>query len=137
MVTSVSTVMNHVVYSKYFDTYFIGAISATTHDQNACHNTNVILTCPQYSGNKPGKLSWRFYNKTASTWTQIATIRHGISKISTSNTALDGRLTIHSNGSLEITSLKPDDETQYQCIVKQGPRKLHVIKLNVTCGKLK
>lgn len=56
-------------------------------------------------------------------------------KVTAANTALDGRLTLHPSGALEISSLKPDDETQYQCIVKQGPRKLHRVMLNVTCGK--
>jgi len=44
------------------------------------------------------------------------------------------RLVLHSNGSLEIKSLKPDDAKRYMCTVSQrGKRDKHVIELSVKC----
>lgn len=133
--TFLSSVLNSVlIHLLIYD--FPGAVSAvTTHNQNGCHNSDVILACPQYTKNKPGTLEWRFKDKTTGRWSQVASIRNSQTKLSATNTALDGRSAIHPNGSLEIHSLRPDDETMYQCIVKQGSRKLHVINLNVSCGK--
>ncbi|XP_031554242.1 uncharacterized protein LOC116291240 [Actinia tenebrosa] len=114
-----------------------GAVSTvTTHNQNGCHNSDVILTCPQYALGQPGNLVWRFKDKTTGVWSRVASIRNGQTTLNSANTALDGRSAIHPNGSLEIHSLRPDDETMYQCIVRQGSRKLHVINLNVSCGKV-
>ncbi|KAK3742973.1 hypothetical protein QZH41_008390, partial [Actinostola sp. cb2023] len=47
-------------------------------------------------------------------------------------------MTLHPNGSLEITSLKAHDETHYQCLVRApGRRDSHLIDLSVACdGKI-
>ncbi|XP_031554141.1 uncharacterized protein LOC116291158 [Actinia tenebrosa] len=112
------------------------SLSATSHNQNGCYNTDVILACPHYTQNKPGTLIWRFKDKTTGVWSKVASIRNGQTKLNSANTALDGRSAIHPNGSLEIHSLHPDDASKYMCIVKQDGRKLHVVKLSVACGKV-
>ncbi|XP_031554240.1 uncharacterized protein LOC116291237 isoform X4 [Actinia tenebrosa] len=112
------------------------SLSATSHNQNGCYNTDVILACPHYTQNKPGTLIWRFKDKTTGAWSKVAIIRNGQTKLNSANTALDGRSAIHPNGSLEIHSLHPDDASKYMCIVKQDGRKLHVVKLSVACGKV-
>jgi imidazoleglycerol phosphate dehydratase HisB len=74
-------------------------------------------------------------DKSTNLQTLLARIFDGNRNVYSASSHYKNRLTIHRNGSLEITSLHPDDETQYKCLVKQGGRKLHVVKLNVTCGK--
>ncbi|XP_031554251.1 uncharacterized protein LOC116291245 [Actinia tenebrosa] len=111
----------------------VSAVSSST--QSGCYNSQVTLTCPHYTQNRAGNLKWRFYNKATSKWSLVASITGiGNMRVNSANTPLDGRLTIHPSGSLEIATLKPDDETEFMCIVTQGPRKLHRVFLNVTCG---
>lgn len=127
---------NIVELEYHFLLLFVsGSLCVKPHHQNGCYKSDVILACPHYTQNKPGQLDWRFKDKTTGRWSKVASIKHGQTRLTATNTALAGRSAIHPNGSLEIHSLRPDDETQYMCIVKQGGRKLHVVKLSVACGK--
>jgi hypothetical protein len=115
-------------------------LSTIDHKQNGCYNSSVLLKCPLYKEHKLGlplmDMKWRFDDKSTDKWIRLASITRGKPRLFPVKTNLHGRFTVHSNGSLEITSLHPEDETLYQCIVmERGDRVAHLIELSVTCGK--
>ena len=69
------------------------------------------------------------------TWRKLVAIKEAVPKLYlAAQTSFDDRLTINTNGSLEIASLKPEDETEYRCKVKQeGNMDFHLIQLRVAC----
>lgn len=83
-------------------------------------------------------LKWRYRDLSTGRWPKIAIVKRGKAiRHFSLNSNLDGRFIVHLNGSLEIRSLHPDDETLYQCIVMQGgDREAHLIELSVACGKI-
>lgn len=120
--------------------FFVGVLSSpsfTRRQQSGCHNTNVLLDCNYFASiNSPKKtdLRWSVKDNESNRWTTIAVIRRGNRKLP-SNSNFDDRLTLHTNGSLEIKSLKPEDAGHYKCNVNQHrQRDTHVIELSVTCN---
>lgn len=107
----------------------------TEHKQSACHNSNVFLDCKPYTNmGSAADLRWCVTDSTTRRCKRIAMIRNGNRKIF-KNPNIDDRITLHTNGSLEIKTLKPQDATLYQCKVSQtGQRDTHIIELSVKCN---
>jgi hypothetical protein len=114
--------------------FVTGAIATNgVTNKTGCHNNDVMLNCPSFVEGKFSSLHWKVRDISGG-WEKVARIqKNGNRKLY--NTALAGRLTIHSNGSLEITSLKPDDETKYLCRVDVEAKNIdvHIIELSVRC----
>ncbi|KAK3729593.1 hypothetical protein QZH41_016160, partial [Actinostola sp. cb2023] len=113
----------------------LAAARSTKENQSGCHNSDVILDCRYFAdiNVKSADLQWRVKDNVAHKWKKIASIRRGNRRLFP-NSNFDDRITLHTNGSLEIKSLKPNDATLYQCKVSQiGKRDTHFIELSVMC----